>query len=451
MKSEKVIKSFFVFVTMLLVGAACKKDHGGVPGPGIDTIPGENAQAIAVMKEASEVIEKVYQDQKAVLEVNAAIRSGYYHDERVLLKDLLLPDASDLYQSTAFKVLAVDTGYFRRLFCEIVVKGNYPKLRAELKTIAGPVKRSTAVLQSQSVINIAAGIFSATAPLAIYFPYSENFALLSVADSFPPGSKLAIMRMPTLVYSDREADSGNGRVAYYCSESPGNICYRQVLVDDNYAFAKPTHIITVGAVNNRGSNVTVPKTELVHRVYHGASRLTRQMDRLISFTGNGGGSEIKICRVNGYLRRVGEQIDDFTGDVVTLYYTRGEIRNKIWKRVFSVWDPNWNYQDIEQIYAVFEEDTKGSKTINGSLNTTLNLPSKLGKVDGQIGFKIEMNTQDEIITQRKLDRKSYFRDGLNNQGWGTFADNSDFLPGTQDWPIYDGGSIWQYTLPYRIY
>jgi hypothetical protein len=92
----------------------------------------------------------------------------------------------------------------------------------------------------------------------------------------------------------------------------------------------------------------------------------------------------------------------------------------------------------------------GSASFSGSLTTNLTLPGKLGKAEGKIGFGIEVKTQDEIITQRKLDRKSYLRDGYNNQGWGFYADADDFLTG-KDWPIFDGGAIWQYTLPYRIY
>ena len=115
-----------------------------------------------------------------------------------------------------------------------------------------------------------------------------------------------------------------------------------------------------------------------------------------------------------------------------------------------MWDPNWNYQDIEQIYTVYEEDKTGTGTIEGALTTNLTLPLKLGKTEGKIGFKIQVQTQDEIITQRKLDRKSFLRDGMNNQGWGYYPDSNDFLSG-KDWPIFDGGAIWQYTVPYRIY
>src|SRR5205085_480289 len=93
------------------------------------------------------------------------------------------------------------------------------------------------------------------------------------------------------------------------------------------------------------------------------------------------------------------------------HFTRGEIRNRSWKRIYSVWDPNWNYQDIEQIYAVYEEDTKGQRVLSGTLTTTLNIPGtpSPGKAVGELGFKVTVATQDEILTQRKLDRNSYFK------------------------------------------
>ena len=87
----------------------------------------------------------------------------------------------------------------------------------------------------------------------------------------------------------------------------------------------------------------------------------------------------------------------------------------------------------------------------GSLKTTVNLPGKTGKTEGDLGFKIELTSQDEVITQRKFDRKSFLRDGMNNQGFGFIADPNDFLPAGKDWPVIDGGAVWSYTFPYRIY
>src|SRR3546814_18442202 len=47
--------------------------------------------------DVSAVLQSVYHDPAALAEVNAAIASGYYHDERVLLADLLYTEESSLY------------------------------------------------------------------------------------------------------------------------------------------------------------------------------------------------------------------------------------------------------------------------------------------------------------------------------------------------------------------
>jgi hypothetical protein len=439
--------------SMLLLTAACRKNlTDSMSAAPIEQLSEKQARVTALTKEVARALEEVYRDNKACAEVNAAILSGYYADERVLLKDLLLPSSSALYKTDNFKITKVDTGVFSKRFCQIIEKGSYPLLSSELRTVSLLKKTTDKVALSNDarLPGDDVSVFSGSQLISVYFPYSENFTNLADISKMAPDSKVAIMLKPTIVYTDRDGDAGPGKDAYYCPGSPGNICYKDVLVDDNYAEKNPTHIITVGADILPHAAVSVPKNDLVTRVYSGACKLTRQMDNFISFTGNGGGSEIKVCRINAYLRRSDEHVSDFSGDVVTLNFSRADIRKKRWKRVYAIWDPDWNYQNIEQIYAVYEDDNMGSASFDGSLTTNLTLPGKLGKAEGKIGFSIDVKTQDEIITQRKLNRKSYLRDGMNNQGWGYYTDADDFL-GDKDWPVFDGGAIWQYTLPYRIY
>lgn len=437
---------FVILAAAYLIG--CKKQNSDLTPLSPPVLDKYQQRVAAITKEVSEVLADVYADPRALMEVNAAILSGFYEDERVLLKDLLFPERSELYNSGALSSLKTDTGRFRKKFCEIIDKGRFPLLSAELKPTLRPL-----LMNGQSVVledNVPSAL-STTLPLSIYFPYSENFPNFRFSDSALPYSKLASLMAPTLVYTDREADVVPGRKPIYCSTSVNKLCYYDVMVSDDFAEVNPTHIVMIGAVPASTSPAAPLKTELVTRTYNGHSRLVRQMDKLVSFTGNGGGSEIKVCRVNAYLQRTDEQVTDFAGDVTTLQFTRADIKKKRWKRVYSIWDPNWNYQDIEQIYAVYEDDTQGRKTLSGSLTTTVNLPGKIGKVEGEVGFKIDVITQDEIITQKRIDRKSILRDGLNNQGWGFVTDDSDFLAFGRDWPVVDGGAIWSYTFPYRIY
>ena len=438
-----------VFCATCLFIVSCKKEIKRSAASPTAQLSQYQSQVAEVTREVARALDEVYVDPHAYDEVNAAIRSEYYADERVPLRELLFPSPHGLYNCEIFRLHKIDTGRFRRRFCEVILNGNYPKLKRELVPLLNR-RSSPAVANNVLIDDSVPGIVSDKYPVSIYFPYSENFGTF-VSDSFPPNSKMAIILRPTIVYTDRDDDAAPGRRPYFCSGAPNNTCYADVTVNDSYAETYATHIVAIGAAVNATAAKEPLKTELVTRAYHGWSRLSKQMDKLISFTGNGGGSEIKVCRINGFLKMTDEQVTDFAGDVITINYTRADIRKRRFKRVFSLWDPNWNYQDIEQVYAVYENDNVGSRTISGSLNTTLNLPGKIGKTEGEIGFKISVITQDEIITQRKFDRKSFLRDGLNNQGWGFVVDANDFLATNKDWPVYDGGAIWSYTFPYRIY
>lgn len=436
---------------------SCRKDHlnsDNVIHRSPDT-PGavnKEKKIVAFNKEVANVLMQVYKNDSALIEVNATIYCGYYADERVLLKDLLNPASSGLYRSDKFLRLKTDTGIFRRTFCEIIEKNPYPLINdflSELNTKRTNPKASV----SEDYNYQGEDFFSDEMAPAIYFPYSENFFGSNEVEDLSVES-LALMERPVIVSSDREADSGIGMEPYLCGGFDEEICYREVVVDDNFVGLRNTHIVTGGATHLSEAESEQPaQATATSRVYTGWSRLTKQMDKLISLTGNGGGSEIRVGRVSGYLKTENEQVENFTGDMVMLFFTRGEISNGRWKRVYSIWDPNWNYQDAEQIYAVYEDDTRGEKSFSGSLNTAVNIPGKPspGNAKGEVSYKITIPTQDEIILQRKLDRASFFRAGNIDQGNGFIEDDDDFLSGNQDWPIYDGGAVWGYTMPNQIY
>jgi hypothetical protein len=77
---------------------------------------------------------------------------------------------------------------------------------------------------------------------------------------------------------------------------------------------------------------------------------------------------------------------------------------------------------------------------------------------GNISYKIEVQTQDELITQRKITRVAYFTAAKADQGWGySMCDDlgcrydNTFLSSGLYWPMYDNGTIWGYTWPYNNY
>ena len=113
------------------------------------------------------------------------------------------------------------------------------------------------------------------------------------------------------------------------------------------------------------------------------------------------------------------------------------------------------------MYAIWEDDSEGTKTFTGSLGTTVRVDSNVS-ITANIGFNVSVKTQDELVTQRKITRTAYFGAAKTDQGWGFYLcdkngscryDNT-FLP-SGNWPAYDGnggnGAIWAYTWPYNSY
>ncbi|MBL7734690.1 MAG: hypothetical protein JNL51_04475 [Chitinophagaceae bacterium] len=463
--------SILMFAALLSLG--CRKDLGeGLNKESSEQTISIERQTAGISKEIASILEKVYLDPDACYEVNSAIYSAYYEDERVLLKDLLFPEISQLYALDKFKKFKAKQGRFRKLFNEELNKGIYPYLKSQLKVYEihkqrllnqadqGGTERTVATrtesVSAAPIVNsISENLISSTAlGAAIYFPYSQNFEAVYNNGAVALTSAPIAYQTPTIVYTDREADAGPGKERYACgSRFSLTACFREVTVDDDYAYDRPTHIVAVGAQPSVAINPMESPANAVSRVYHGISRLTKQLDRLISLTGNGGGSEVKVARVSAYLTMKDQQVTNFSGDIATIYYKRGDIRNKRWKRVYSLWDADWQEENKQQVYAVYEDDTQGTKKFKGSVNTTINIPGKpsLGKAVGDVSYEVSVVTQDEIITQRALDRYAYFRDALNNQGGGYAADAEDFLAPGKDWPIIDGGTIWNYTMPYRIF
>src|ERR1044072_404478 len=96
-----------LIVFALMLFAACKKDYRSA---GTTITQSRQSQVAAITKEVAEILQQVYTDNEAYIEVNAAIYRGRYIDERIPLKNLLKRD----------------TGRFRRKFCEILNSGNYP-------------------------------------------------------------------------------------------------------------------------------------------------------------------------------------------------------------------------------------------------------------------------------------------------------------------------------------
>lgn len=440
LNSKKHAMWYFVpFVLLLLSVVSCQKEvkvqTSGLPESNVRFPKTSEEKALVdKIKIVESILRKIYIDPKIRDEVNAAIKCGYYNEEAVELKDLLNPGTSKLYASNRFQRLNVEKGVFERKFKE------------EFNKLSGGANTGNRTNDDYFEEN----------GITIYFPYSENFINAGSSEI-------------TLVAADRDADQGPGNKPDGTNPD-GSIKYTPVTVDDDYADVTPTHI--VGVVDDLkplpvDSIPPPPPTLTIDRVFHGVSRLGKNYDKLISFTGNGGGSEMKIARISGYLQVQNQQVTNFTGDVVSVNYKRSDVKRRRWKIVYSVWDADWVAANNEQTYAVYEEDTEGSQTFSGSLSTTVIInagpPPTTGT--GTIGFSVTVKTQDEIVTQRKIGRTAYFLTAKQDQGAGfNMCENpcsghgvanpcqdNTFLPPNQYWPIWDCGTDWKYLWPYKIY
>jgi len=401
------------------------------PGNARFPVTPKEKEIVDKIRKVELVLRKIYTDPKVVAEATAATKCGYYDDEVVDLKDLLNPRTSLLYASEKFRRLNVETGIFERKFKE------------EFDKMFG----------ANNVVGRTTSDYFEDEGITIYFPYSEDF-------TDPKGSEI------TLVAADRDADEGPGNKPDGTNPD-GSTKYVPVTVNDDYAAVSPTHIVCVIDKLPKADYVDSlpPPSGTVDRVFHGYSRLGKHYDKLISFTGNGGGSEIRVARASGYLQVQNQQVTSWANDVISVNYSRKDVRKKKWKRVYSAWDPDWVAANNEQVYAVWEDDTEGTKTFTGSLSTTLLLRAfdSTQTVQGSIGFSITVKTQDEIITQRKISRYAYFITAKQDQGGGfdmcdgcgegdanPCLDNT-FLPTGEYWPKWDCGTNWKYTWSYNIY
>lgn len=456
-----------IFILVCFIFFSCKKNElpDQIPqAPPKFATTEKDKQTVATLTEVSTILKEVYNNPKAFHEIIATIYSGYYEDEKVLLKDLLFTEQSPIYKTEKFKSLRSPIGLFKKEFLKIYNKGDYPNLKKAF-SISSSINYRT----SEEVPNDPTQeIFSNSSGVSIYFPYSENYGTTFTPQYFDNINTDPFGSMATVIPADREANSAPGDEPYRYKTYDANgeivweIRYRPVTVNDDYAEANPTHIVGIG-VTLIASHEPLPPSINTNRVFVGWGRINnrRQYDNLISFnSANGGGSEIKICRISGYLQFADQQVTSFAGDQAEVSYKRKEIKNGTWKRTYIVWDPDWVPGNTEQVMAIYEEDSQGTQTFNASLSTSIRRRNDSTIFTGSIGYSITVKTQDEIALESKFSRAAYFGGAKSDQGWGFQMCDSrsgscryddTFLPTGEYWPKYNEGGNWNFTWPWKSY
>lgn len=312
---------------ILIAAVSCKKDFSGQQEQKQKTVdpakvfktPSTPEEKLLVdnLGKVSEVFMNLYKDNSNLKVVNAAIFSKAFTDESVLLKDLIYPSTSWLNKVEKFKSLTekwnVNLTKFADNFWVEVNKKNDPAFKQFLNDLKEPTSITTNTANRVETVE--------GEQVSVYFPYSEEF--------LPPdgGSYQPITSIAT---ATADADEGWGDLPYY--DVNGFFLYNvQVLVNDDYVFANPTHIIGVNGIEivtePNGPPPPPPPPPGVSRVYIGEAICKNQYDRLISFTGNGGGSEIKYCHMTGYLQPVNGHVTSFQ-DIASVDFSRKNIRQE---------------------------------------------------------------------------------------------------------------------------
>ncbi|MBC7924016.1 MAG: hypothetical protein H7Z75_23330, partial [Ferruginibacter sp.] len=184
------------------------------------------------LRQASLVLARLTTMPEVVEEIEWGIRSGYYHDESILLKDLLKPAESKLYNDPARKYAGPRS--FATKFREVLESSNYPHAeefqpRADARTASLPYEYLVDYFVQHNV--------------QIYFPYSEEFG------GETPDFRTLENRITTTsdpVDPDNE-DENTGWIPYQRVWKPDRKKgeegdpeiiwdYAQVLVNDDYAF-----------------------------------------------------------------------------------------------------------------------------------------------------------------------------------------------------------------------
>ncbi len=367
-------------------------------------------------------------------------------DESIAIKELIFPAKSRLNSNKAFVKYSqqwdLSLPKFANAFWTEASKMKDEKFNAFLNSLDKDVSTVQTQVSSTQVKSSELGGGGGNDP-SIYFPYNEEF-IPSDGEYYAP--------ITTVTTATADADEGWGLQPYYLN---GVFQYYiQVLVNDDYCFDNPTHIVGVNGIEIQYETSDAPPPPPpppgISRVYVGETACKTQYDRLISFTGNGGGSEVKYCRLSGYLQPVNGQVTSFQ-DIASYDFTRKAIRTNRLVRFYATWDDDWVPDDLEQVFTIYEEDNDHTITFEGSVTTTLSTGNT-----GTLGYKIERRSNDVIIRQMKISRHSYFQGSFQDQGWG-FSSDATFLPlpFTHGWPFYDGTAnagapvIW--TWPYNTY
>lgn len=392
----------------------------------------------------------IHINQSAFMEIYHLTDNEFYIDNYCTLSDLLNPNTSGVYKKS--KVPMRYLGEFKKAFEAETSK--HPELYPNLIYVSNKLNAKN----QDSDFNIED--FYADADLTFYIPYKtdDNEVIIDPYDgtTYIPG---VIDAMEGLGYKYNEDTEE----------------FEEIITNDDYANSKmsviiePNHAVYLtmydDTYDNSGSGsgsgnvnpnqytgdcddiVGSPK-DYIRQVWVGHAKLKEQYDAWISFTGNGGGSEIIIGRTDSreHLEFTNDGDDVVVNSLDESFrktFSRKDIRKKRKKWLGAIWDFNWECSDPvhEQLYLVYEDDNTSPIDFDFS-------GIKWGDdTYGEVSLEMQVRTKDEIIRQWERESTEFFATNLLDQGCGTELGKYSFSD--REWAWYDCGADFQYTMPHR--
>lgn len=408
----------------------------------------EEKMLVSNLSKVSSIFQELYKEKKNRMVVNAAIISRLCTDESVFLRELIYPENGRLLRHEPFlriaKGLEVSLQSFAKSFWSKAASINDEDFKAFLESM----DKNQNIASRQGIDGLEA---------TIYAPYTDKFDELTPAPGYEvPIDEYYYAPFTTIVTATADADEAWGEQPVY--DGLGTFMYyRTVLINDDYAYENPTHIIGVNGIEYEPTDIQpneafpptdpidIPTPREIKQVYVGDVRCRNQYDKLVSFTGNGGGSEIRFMRTDAYLKLADGHVQPdgyIVGDQKSI--SRKDIRRENWVNYAAEWDGDWEIDNHQQNLAIWEEDNRNSSTINGSLSTTVKVTvPDVGEVSrtSTIGFTITYKSDDYIIKQINYNRDVFFvlnRTNLEGEMY-------------KGWPVRDRNTAVSFTLNDRTY
>lgn len=381
------------------------------------------------LDQISHVLLGVYRDSLSLAEVNATIATEFYQDERVLFKDLLYPETSELYKTEKFKQLFPHEPRFGKRFLEVLNSGQYPfsERYSNHKGEGNPKARTSATSNALPPLPLDPD-WMVKNSVNIYYPYSEAFVSTT--------KKITSVRPP----SNYELPSNTGYRDVYtqiCPTSNRTDCYRAwepepFTVNDEYAYNWPTHItniarepVRVSAISGGGSTSAGRRLVKV-----GAVKCTRQLDSIWN-----GGPDFHFVRAEAYVDVTSNAAGRQAECAETI--SRMSVRRERWVGINQIWDTNWVPERTEQALIVYEWDV--AATYKFQVNPKIKI---FGAEATAFNFEVTYTTYGEprLFTQANIRYEDFWDLNKLDTGYGL----------RDGFAIYKGNSIY-FNMPVQIY